>query len=266
MEELIVLGNGFDISCGLKSRYADFYEYRYTFTFFNRIDNLLRTGNEDLSEINFWDIILASPDVENVRDVSWKDIESILAEYLIIINNQDAYYEQWINYYNHDRYNNQQAPKGNGINNKIHFVIVALARISHKKYNRLFNLKEVTKEDRQNFVADVLMDELRKYEVAFKEYLNKEIRENKEYAALCSKKIDMLVTADWIGYTKLDIKNKVCKLKENTLGGTTLCQEEHEEPIPKNLNNKWLICIRQENPERKLSVSTNLPHHPLTNG
>lgn len=196
MEELIVLGNGFDISCGLKSRYADFYEYRYTFTFFNRIDNLLRTGNEDLSEINFWDIILASPDIENVRDVNWKDIESILAEYLIIINNQDAYYEQWINYYNHDRYNNQQAPKGNGINNKIHFVIVALARISHKKYNRLFNLKEVTKEDRQNFVADVLMDELRKYEVAFKEYLNKEIRENKEYAALCSKKIDMLVTAD----------------------------------------------------------------------
>lgn len=28
-EEIVVLGNGFDLSCGLKSRYSDFFGHRF---------------------------------------------------------------------------------------------------------------------------------------------------------------------------------------------------------------------------------------------
>ncbi len=54
----------------------------------------------------------------------------------------------------------------------------------------------------------------------------------------------------WIGYTYIDRKNKVCDNVKNTLRRMNICLiEEKEEPIPKNLSNRWLIYINQENHE-----------------
>lgn len=194
MEELIILGNGFDIGCGLKSRYADFYNYRYTNSFLYQLDNLLSSENRNREEINFWDIILASPDIENVIHKNWQDIESILAKYLDMIRKQDAYLEQWIKYYNDVV--KEQAPVNKQIDIIDHFVIVGLARISNKKYNRAFNSKKISADERQSFIADILMDELKKYEGAFKEYLSQEIEKSEEYIARCNQQIDILISAD----------------------------------------------------------------------
>ncbi len=53
------------------------------------------------------------------------------------------------------------------------------------------------------------------------------------------------IVNSWIGYTYIDRKNKVCDNVKNTLRRMNICLiEEKEEPIPKNLSNRWLICKR----------------------
>ncbi|MGL4364316.1 MAG: AbiH family protein [Bacteroidales bacterium] len=40
MEQLIILGNGFDLACNLRSRYEDFYNSRYKKSLTDKIDNI----------------------------------------------------------------------------------------------------------------------------------------------------------------------------------------------------------------------------------
>lgn len=53
MHQLIVLGNGFDLSCGLKSRFSDFYNNRTNGT--NSIESIPENKR------NVWDVIFLRP-------------------------------------------------------------------------------------------------------------------------------------------------------------------------------------------------------------
>lgn len=195
MEELIVLGNGFDISCGLKSRYADFYNYRYTSSFLDKIEDFYINDSESDTDINFWDIVLASPHIEDVHNADWKDIESLLTKYLIIVRDNNTYLNSWITHYNNP-WTSKTSLERPSLNNEVHFAIVALARISHKKYQKYFGLKTAKEEERQSFISDILIEELRNYELLFKNYLEQETVGNSNYYSSCERKLDTIIKAD----------------------------------------------------------------------
>ena len=69
MHQLIVLGNGFDLACGLRSRFSDFYKTRYD-------DSGKWRLNED--EETAWDVILSS----EKADSPWCNIEDAVAEWV----------------------------------------------------------------------------------------------------------------------------------------------------------------------------------------
>ena len=70
MHQLIVLGNGFDLACGLRSRFSDFYKTRFD-----------DSGNWRLNkdEKTAWDVILSSvPEGDSL----WCNIEHAIAEWV----------------------------------------------------------------------------------------------------------------------------------------------------------------------------------------
>ena len=74
-EQLIILGNGFDLSCGLKSSYSDFFEY------------ILKNNNYN----NYWYNIFRS--IQNNNPTNWTDIE---ARILIELQNIEFLYSNSI--------------------------------------------------------------------------------------------------------------------------------------------------------------------------
>lgn len=92
-EQLIILGNGFDLACGLKSSYKDFFEYRYGtdeekndiaqsidqfFSDINDSDNININTLE--ADVSIWDIIFYKY-VEVVKE-TWTDVETTILTYL----------------------------------------------------------------------------------------------------------------------------------------------------------------------------------------
>lgn len=71
MHQLIVIGNGFDLACGLHSRFSDFMKSRY-----DGDGNWLLEPEEETA----WDIILSSISED---DSLWCDIESTIAKWVI---------------------------------------------------------------------------------------------------------------------------------------------------------------------------------------
>lgn len=62
VKQLIVLGNGFDLTCGLKSQYSDFYE-----------------------SVKFNNILIEYAQLINLSSPNWADVESNVLEVLEII-------------------------------------------------------------------------------------------------------------------------------------------------------------------------------------
>lgn len=71
MHQLIILGNGFDLTCGLKSKFSDFYRNRTSGTF------SIESIPEDVR--NVWDLVLSEI---GQNDPLWCDIESLISIYV----------------------------------------------------------------------------------------------------------------------------------------------------------------------------------------
>ncbi|MCI3872328.1 AbiH family protein [Lactococcus petauri] len=93
MEQLIILGNGFDLACNLKSKYEDFYryifdkEYKESFIDFKSHINQYQKFSSDLSifsslvdSMNVWEIIFYY--YENVSLNTWTDVEQTISNHL----------------------------------------------------------------------------------------------------------------------------------------------------------------------------------------
>lgn len=91
-DNLLLIGNGFDITCGLKSSYSDFFYSRYSksvITFFGKDGNL---GNgsfsdSDIKDCCILDYIFLSyfsfPNNKNsINHINWNDIETIIEAFL----------------------------------------------------------------------------------------------------------------------------------------------------------------------------------------
>lgn len=97
-KQLIILGNGFDLACGLKSSYFDFFQFRFTKIagqskieeyYQKEILNQPFDGIKyTLNKITFWDIIFISEYCnKNIsRNYEWNNIEStIYIKFYIIL-------------------------------------------------------------------------------------------------------------------------------------------------------------------------------------
>ncbi len=71
MHQLIILGNGFDLTCGLKSKFSDFYSNRTNGT------NSIETIPEN--KRNAWDVVLSEI---RENDPLWCNIESLISAYV----------------------------------------------------------------------------------------------------------------------------------------------------------------------------------------
>lgn len=79
---LIVIGNGFDLSCGLASSFKDFFEPRMKV-----IDSLVSEGGFcdygviKARGLTAWDLVLRSPKDMEARafNVNWCDVETAIA-------------------------------------------------------------------------------------------------------------------------------------------------------------------------------------------
>jgi len=83
MSKLLILGNGFDLHCGLDSSYSHFFNYLLQDKEFNIVYNYMHDRRTEKSEkrTNFlWALLLSYHQDKNI--VLWKDIESIIASFL----------------------------------------------------------------------------------------------------------------------------------------------------------------------------------------
>lgn len=71
IHQLIILGNGFDLTCGLKSKFSDFYSNRTNGT------NSIETIPEN--KRNAWDVVLSEI---RENDPLWCNIESLISAYV----------------------------------------------------------------------------------------------------------------------------------------------------------------------------------------
>lgn len=74
--QLIVLGNGFDLECGLPSRFANFYNEREP-----HLEEWLEADKnaEESHHINIWDYIFRK---EKINNPSWEDVESVIQKWV----------------------------------------------------------------------------------------------------------------------------------------------------------------------------------------
>lgn len=95
MPKLVILGNGFDLQCGLKSSYCNFYDYL-------KEKMNAKTGQKPINEDNIIWLLLQSYHSEKDKYL-WKDIEQILYYFLVKTDNDyminyKKMVEEYVNY------------------------------------------------------------------------------------------------------------------------------------------------------------------------
>jgi hypothetical protein len=182
MEQLVVLGNGFDLACQLKSKYSDFYQSKYkepykslldefclniskinmheeigsTVDFFNKLEDdkefeqLLESSNA----LNIWDIIFGSRFYENVKSKSWTDIEQTIEKYIIRL------YRACI--------------KGEDRASYLPIIVVLEFKMRVKWENLVHEIEQKGEkiEFAWEYYSEILLEQLNKFENNFTAYLN----------------------------------------------------------------------------------------------
>lgn len=85
--QLIILGNGFDLACGLRSTYTAFFKKRFSnifpnYSFENKDPQVVKTYSQlflskENNEITFWDIFFLN-ERENLKNKNWNNIEEAI--------------------------------------------------------------------------------------------------------------------------------------------------------------------------------------------
>ena len=166
--KLLILGNGFDLSCDLMSKFSDFSNYKF-FT-----DN---KTNGSLIQSNIWYLLLyyyyytsseifpPSPERSNVKKVEWIDIENFIKKILIgeYIEIYDIFEEIEKKNYKKRDFRSTKSIKNDVAGAKIRIISSILHSTSSKNKT----------------IRDVLFYELKRLELDFCDYLNSHI--NGEY-------------------------------------------------------------------------------------
>lgn len=193
---LLVLGNGFDLACGLNSTYADFFAWRFkkilegsnyaisdsennadifysTRKFYQEnADNLEKIAtNPNLPSWNFWDILFLSQNASDsplMTDSKWCDIESTIkrAVTAILFNKGDKAYDK----------------------ERIDKYLIS-------PVDQLINILRMYPD--KVHLATFLLSELNKFERTFSTYIKQE-KGNKGYQDRVSKVLKALLTPSFL--------------------------------------------------------------------
>lgn len=154
MHQLIILGNGFDLTCGLKSKFSDFY--------CNRMNGACSIESIPKDERNVWDVILSEI---GENDPLWCNIESLISAYVFhdddLGSRLDHMYEQLVWTIDPSKPNRSEHPD-NAVYN---YVSTSLGK------------ENVS----QNELTHFLLTSLKDYEHIFASYLEKQVDNNNKY-------------------------------------------------------------------------------------
>lgn len=221
----LVIGNGFDLYCGLKTKYEDFFNYEkkiydqcrrflddtlnagsYRMVSDRQIKNLkLHLENRetfDSHECTFWNLYFYLRNIKENR--LWCDIER---EILNGLTDENSIINAAINVINSFLENNEIIME---IDES--FVLAKYYLLDNKKINQIIN-----KEDYYRY----LLKEIKRYELKFGEYVNKQLIENEdEYIRMAEtifyklNKNNTILSLDSFNYTKIeDIGDKILDFK-----------------------------------------------------
>lgn len=175
VEQLLVIGNGFDLACNLPSRYADFYDFRYigaNIKFLNLFENQnmpLDYKNIELfpesTSLNIWDYILYF--IEDVKHNSWTDVESVISKH--IKGMYAACFNSYFSYidpnYQHVNYQ------------KIFFYLLKKYPENNEELEKAKSfIKEKNGDKRWKIINNYILDELKIFEGEFAKYLKLQVK------------------------------------------------------------------------------------------
>ena len=169
-KQLLVLGNGFDLHCGLKSSYKDFFRY----TILDTIGERFNLAQMKAGVSGFWEGLLMEyyKTFGNI-DYSWCDIESIIKETLYFIycgNNKelvDVNNGLWLKALNSTVYRRNPPEELNSINDPIKRYLFTCC------FNFLYYLQSGQYSDfnKLNLLMQSLLQELHNFEKRFCKYI-----------------------------------------------------------------------------------------------
>ncbi|WP_317912055.1 AbiH family protein [Carnobacterium maltaromaticum] len=218
--ELLIIGNGFDLSLGLRTTYQNFFEKRYEnkllgsliYYIENETQSSLNTCVFELRKIpnvNFWDIffILKYVQSENI-DKNWSNIEEEIKIFLT-----------------HDEIGESLGKKS--LKNCLdHFSKKNLSEAMKLEYSRyalmlLQFIKKFTGLNSDN-LDHFLNSELIIFEGVFAEYINNEVRNNDQYEKKSEQLIELLVSdvtkSSILSFNYTELKHKDLISIENVHG------------------------------------------------
>ncbi|CAK1237642.1 hypothetical protein R55210_AODCCCNP_00668 [Fructobacillus fructosus] len=189
-DQLLVLGNGFDLNVGLKSSFSDYFNQRFP----NIGDEVNDVNQHELiesSEYNIWDII-----VRFIRNYqrgfelnNWSDLEKLLFDVMCSTNEES---NNPLLKYNlidqlcqvHDRRNRESFEPVWEEPDKNDFIFKQIIRKAYSTQYELFYpiLEGVySHDDMGNTMATILLKELNKMEADFSDYLSRQVKSNSHY-------------------------------------------------------------------------------------
>ncbi|QTB90235.1 hypothetical protein BSD967_07735 [Bifidobacterium saguini] len=182
--QLIILGNGFDISCGLPSRYSDFYKTRPA------VAEIFNCACQAKANVNIWDVILGS---SKGKQENWAGIEDAIKEWVMTSHDIGA----------------PAMP--------VEKVAYYLARDDFSVYPECSVIKELDSEypvayylklkflnsderimNWRSYISrilDIFLDQLEKYEKIFQDYLGDVLQlRNDDYRYRASRRVSSLIS------------------------------------------------------------------------
>ena len=217
----IVLGNGFDLFCGLKTTYKNFFESQsdnYIY-FDNFVKSFIKDNygskyyhNHSISilskvyENTIWDLVFYLMS-NNKQKTEWCDVEVIIKNTFI---NQNLI--KWNNVLEIIQHRNTISEK-----HKYDYVCASFLEIKYSIDN------PITKDE----FYDLLYEELTIFEQKFGQYIQKEQEQNEEYINNAintlikfTNSTNQIVSIDTFNYSNISIHNKWCFTKMYNINGT----------------------------------------------
>lgn len=186
-KQLLIIGNGFDLYCGLKSRYSDFYNAKIKDKYNDLALRYKKSFEKhhylgDVQPRDFWHTLLCCYD--NPKSYGWCDIERIIKDTLNTIYKEKYIDSAWRACYEF----HHNMPDNNQDNKPDNFILAFIEQylycylLSFRKYDDFDNPACPIKE-KDNLYSH-LFTALNSLERLFCEYLKEETERNKESYAL----------------------------------------------------------------------------------
>lgn len=190
MSYLLIIGNGFDKTAGLKSSYQDYFEseyYKKTFesvkSYVERVDNYIGFDLTAYDEFNCWDLLFylktyyTSTKPPKAGSIKWCDIEEVIHDSLY---SHDAQLFNWNNIFDivYRYYNSKNRDSIQGSINRKSLDNRVIIEYVKRKFGR--ELNNATDSYNQQFFYKWLLKELSLFEKKFGKYIEEQ-QKNVDY-------------------------------------------------------------------------------------